>query len=639
MNSTTISVVESSLLIQAPGRTVTIDLAHALRVRMYDRPETRFYLPTSPFTVRGVYPLENGVRLQLANEKEGLLIPVVIKPENDGFRLIIEAGKIIEQYGINRKLMEVDVLPDFMTSQVSDEGFFLLPCFSGAVVRFRERTPAINRDRLYMDQAEWEKLNLFNAFAMKKGEQGVLAIVHQGDFFCHVTTEVNQQGINRIYANFGMRHNPAEPIKSEDKEIIYHFLAGAEADYPGMAMAFRQYLVSEYGVSPLKPRLADNPVLAYSVRAMRVKIFQALKQQPFVADGNSPVDVYTTCEEAGQILDAMQAVGITKAVITLVGWNLGGHDGAYPTRFPIEPAIGGEQALRTLIRKALDMGYQIVPHDNWTDVYRAAPDFDMDTVAKDEFGLPRVVGLWGGGQSLKSCPLTLMERYGYDFDRVKGLGFVGHYYMDAQASVLWTCHDPRHPADEKTFATALGALLQTPRALYGAVSCEMSGQHHLPFVDEVASAPTEVGGQWCLQRCPTAFRELIDAIVPFYLIAVHGLVTYQMSWVHGYRNRPGGTRKWQLYELAHGARPAMEVEWRAGGFGDVYTDSIRDIQPAYHIAFEEVPDIHVETIEEFVMLAPEANRVSYSNGCTISVNWGDTAVEDLAPMSYRVERR
>ena len=49
-----------------------------------------------------------------------------------------------------------------------------------------------------------------------------------------------------------------------------------------------------------------------------------------------------------RLVRRMQAAGLRKAVITLVGWNLGGHDGAYPQRFPVEPALGGEAGLRKL---------------------------------------------------------------------------------------------------------------------------------------------------------------------------------------------------------------------------------------------------------------------------------------------------
>lgn len=625
------------LILRAAGGEIALDLAHALRPRMYTRPETRPYTPTSPFAVHGVYPFAGGLRVVLVNQAEGLLIPVVIKPEADGFRFAVETGRIVEQYGLNRKLMELDVLPEFMTSRVGDDGWFLLPSFAGVLTRFRERPPTVNRDRIYMAQAEWEKMNLFNAYAMKRNGNGVLAIVHQGDFFCHVTTELNQKGCNRIYASFGLRHHPAEPIKQEDKEVVFRFVHGADAEYPGMAKVFRRYLIEERGVAPLKPRLADNPVLKYSVSAMRTKIFHAVKA-PFVADGRSPVQSCTTFEEAGRILDAMRTAGIGKAVVTLVGWNLGGHDGAYPTRFPIEPVLGGEEGLKALIAKAKAMGYQIVPHDNWTDHYRVAPDFDADTIARDEHGLMRVYGHWGGGQALKSCPLTVIERYGHDFDRVRKLGFDGHYYMDAQSSVLWTCHDPRHPADEKTFMTALAGLTQIPRAHYGAIACEVGPVHHLPFVEEIGGALMAPAATYCLPRCSEAFRNLFDEIVPFYLIAIHGLVTYQMGWVHGFRHWPGGVKQGLLYELAHGGRPSMEIKWRPGGFGDGYTDSIRDVRDAYRIAFEELPDIHAETIEGFEMLAPEANRVAYANGCTVSVNWGKTAVGDLAPMSYRIER-
>ena len=112
-----------------------------------------------------------------------------------------------------------------------------------------------------MEQREWEKLNVMNCFGLKQGTKGTLAIVHQGDFFCHAVTEVNQAGANRIYASFGLRHKPSEPIKQEDKELIVRFTEGREDGYFDLAKAYRDYLVRERGVSPLKDRDRGQPDL------------------------------------------------------------------------------------------------------------------------------------------------------------------------------------------------------------------------------------------------------------------------------------------------------------------------------------------------------------------------------------------
>ncbi len=626
---------DSTFTISSEGRSIRIEAAKVLRARMWNCSEWRDYC-SDAFEARGVFPLQNGLRVLMVNDGEGLVAPVILRADEQGFRVIVQAAQIVETKGINRKLMALDVLPDLMRSRVGEAGFFLLPCLSGTLVRFVDHAPAVNRDRIYMDQSEWEKVNLMNCFAMKRGDDGILGIVHRGDFHCHVVTELNQDGENRIYPSFGLRHTEGEAIKPQDKEILYRFASGADADFPGLALTYRDYLLRERDVSPLKERVADNPVLGYSVGAMRVKIFMGSKLK--VIDGNGPVRVDTTFEQAEAILDAMKSAGIDRAVVTLVGWNLGGHDGAYPTRFPIEPAFGGEAGLKKLIAKATDMGYQIVPHDNYTDVYRSARDFDYEYIARTPEGRPRVVGIWGGGQSFKACPVVYPERYGADFARVKELGFHGHTYIDAQSTVLWICHNPRHPADEEQFALAQSAMTQWHRAMYGAVATEMAPAYNLPFIDEVHGMHGANNSGFMFERLPASFTRIIDRVVPFYHLAVHGLLTYQESWVHSYRRQyDGATWPGLLRALAIGARPSMEVSWAGGGNGDTYSDSIRDVLPAYKIAFEELADVHVEPVVHFEEFADRGSRVAYANGRSVEVNWTDTPLGDLKPMSYRIQ--
>jgi len=183
---------------------ICLDLTRALRATMFNRPETRSYAVTD-FVVRGVFPFGAAIKVHLVNEEEGLFIPLIVRPTADGFRATVPAGHIVEQWGVNRKLMELSFFPDLMQSRVGEEGFFLLPDWSGTLVRFADHAPMVNRDRLYMDQEQWEKLNLLNCFAVNRQGKGVLGIVHKGDFNCYVTTELNQRSENRIYAAFVLR--------------------------------------------------------------------------------------------------------------------------------------------------------------------------------------------------------------------------------------------------------------------------------------------------------------------------------------------------------------------------------------------------------------------------------------------------
>ncbi len=621
----------TTLTITTTQGELTLDLRQVMRARLYDLMVLRD-IHVTQFEPRLVQPLADGIRLQLVNAEHGLFIPVEFREEAEGFRVTVKAGWICEQMSINRRLMALDVLPDLLETKVGDAGFYLLPDFSGTLVRFKDHPPTVSRDRLYMEQREWEKLGVMNCFGLKQGTRGTLAVVHKGDFFCHAVTEVNQSGANRIYASFGLRHRPSEPIKQEDKELIVRFTEGREDGYIDLVKAYRNYLVRERGVSPLKPRLADNPVLDYSARAMRVKIFHGLK--PSSLDGNVPMKIYATFAQSEEILDAMQAAGLKKAIVTLVGWNFGGHDGVYPQKFPVEPALGGEAGLRKLIAKAKALGYQCVPHDNLTDMYMAGQTYDPEVILRNEDQTPVLGGIWGGGQAAKACPVAYFDRYGPDVTRIRELGFEGHYYCDAQSNPLYCCHDPRHPADEEQFGLSQMRIIQAFRTLYGAVSQEVSPAYALPFIDEGGvCSPHHLA--WPLQYVEENLKRIIDRVVPFYHLAVHGLILYQQHWIHGHRH--AGVRKSMLRDLAHGARPAMEVSYNGGGNGDLYTDSIRDVMGGYKLAYEELADTHVEFVEDYEELAPEASSLVYANGTSLSVNWGDTPVGDLAPVDYRIE--
>ncbi len=572
------------------------------------------------------------MRLQLVNEEHGLFIPVEFREEPDGFRVTLKAGWVCEQMSINRRLMSIDLLPHFFRTHVGDQGFYLLPDFSGTLVRFKDHVPTISRDRLYMSQTEWEKLNVMNCFGLKQGTKGTLAIVHKGDFFCHCVTEVNQNGENRIYPNFGLRHKPSTPIKQEDKELIIRFTEGREDGYFDLAKAYRNYLMRERGVSPLKPRAAGNPVLSYAVRAMRVGIFHGVK--PPSLDGNIPINVTTSFAQAEHILDRMKAAGIEHAAILLIGWNLGGHDGAYPQKFPVEPALGGEEGLRKLIAKAKAMGYQMTPHDNNTDMYMAGQTFDPEVILRNEDQTPVLGGIWGGGQAAKACPVAYFDRYGPDVTRIRDLGFEGMYLCDAQNNPLYRCHDPRHPADEEQFALSQCKLTQAYRGLYGAVQQELAAAYALPFIDAATHIHSPYNIGWCLRFVEENLKRIIDRVVPFYHLAVHGLIIYFEGNL--YHSGKGCNRQDVLRAISFGSSPGV-VFWN-GSQSDEFDRNADTVQECYHLAFSELADTYVELVEDHEELGPEASRITYANGVTLTVNWGEDAFGDMEPLSYRIER-
>ncbi|MFA6293241.1 MAG: DUF5696 domain-containing protein, partial [Victivallales bacterium] len=570
------------------------------------------------------------LKINLCHRKCGLLIPLEFSWNEEELKVRIDAGMIVESNGAMYRLMELSLLPELLASSTGDSGNYMIPVGCGALVDWNCKESIRNRDRIYMDQGEWEKFGLINCFASLQDKGSILCIVSAGEFLAWADTELNQGGVNRIYVSFGIRHEPNEVLPQDPKELIIKLLPECRS-YTELAPVYRSYLMQTYGLLPLRERLGQNPVLAYSAAAMRIKIFMGQKM-PFVPDGTSPLSICTTFAEAEQIVDAIKAAGIEKAVITLVGWNMEGHDGSYPARFPVEPAFGGEAGLRKLTAKTTALGYQIVPHDNITDIYLSSPAFDYEYVSRDEYGEPQAAGIWAGGINYNVCPTVAMNRYAGDFARIRELGFHGSYYLDALATGLFRCTDPKHPADEKQFAMSLCRILQYPREMYGAVSIELVPAYTLPFIDEAARIHGNSAS--FLAMLPENCRKIISRTVPFYHIAVHGLLLYQDNWVHGYRNR-GGVWKGMLDELATGARPSMEVSFRGLANGDNYLDSLRDIAEAYRIS-RLLQETYVSLMSEYLELGSEACRITYDSGHIVEVNCGKTMVGKLPPQSVTI---
>ena len=173
-----------------------------------------------------------------------------------------------------------------------------------------------------------------------------------------------------------------------------------------------------------------------------------------------------TFEEACASLKRFQDAGVDKIYTQNVGWNYRGHDGAYPTRFPIEERVGGERGFRELIAFGHNLGYQMTVHDNYLDAYEASKDFDLDLVIVDRYGQPQVRGFWGGGVSYILWPPAFRHRHLEEqMQQVKALGIRGPYYIDGMGSPLYINYHPKHRGSRSDLARGIDRLLQAAKEI------------------------------------------------------------------------------------------------------------------------------------------------------------------------------
>ena len=578
------------------------------------------------------------VKLDCFGEESNAYVPVEIVLDKTYLRVRVEAGDIVEPLGCNYRVTALEILPRLLDARTTDAGSYLLPLYGGSVVSLAQSERVKSVDHIYTYQPEWEKFGLVNAYGLSAPTGSILAILHGGEFRAQVETSFDPaKGTARQVGVIGIRDDPADCVEHETKEALFRFLPQAK-DYAGMAVAYGAYYRTERGLRPLVERMADNPALAQVMTSLRFNIFMGMKR-PFRTDGSGDYFSSTTFAEAAEIVDAARAAGIDRAWVCLVGWIKDGHDGAYPSHFPVNAQAGGEAALKDLLAKIRGYGWPVTPHDNIHSLYNASADFDAAAASYTRAGEIQPMGVWAGGMTNLACPQVWLARYGGDFERIAALGFGGVYYIDALGTAMFRCHHPLHPADERAFALGQMKVLGWARAKFGASATEVPTAYALKYIDYGGNGASgrrlwfsglldekneSLGDTWRLH--PRA--------VPFQSVAMHGLVAYQGNWIHDFRRQPGGTVG--LY--VDGGVPAMEVCAHPGAIGDDYRESLKTVAEPYRVYYRLVPDLATGVATDFEEYAPDAVHWTYDNGLEVFVNATEAESAGLRPLSVRILR-
>ena len=523
----------------------------------------------------------------------------------------------------------VDFRPDFARARKGEDGYFVMPQGGGCLGRF-------TRDEGSFHLAKnWFPIT---AHGMKTPRKTFVAMPVGLRWDFNPCVDV-KGGVYEMYTRFDMDVARAY----EDPAVKYVFLEGADADYSGMGRAVRRERLAAGEMKPLKERAKANPTLAWAVGTPVIRIRNCWKNfrkhnlpEQNVFD-EPPVDVYCTFARTKEVVRAIRDAGVRKADLCLVGWNYRGHDGRYPQIFPVEPLLGGEEGLRDLIRYVREeIGWQIVGHNNYRDGYLIADNFDFE-YCMDRFpdGTrdDRRLEPWSGGAVYRICPQRAYERFALKHTAMmKSLGFHGLGYLDVTTSrPLFPCYDPRHPLDNAARRTWENAILDLQTRAFGGCASEGGYDFAIGHVDFGLTISYEQP----FNDGPKRWNGLVDARIPFWQIAYHGVVMsnpFRTTWnvvknpdrrlllkSIEFGGRPvfyvyGG---WDLPERAH-----WDIKCRTDGELADCVKTIRDGTAEY----DRRAALEWEYMDDHREVAPGVFRTTYANGARTYVNYNASAV-------------
>lgn len=209
----------------------------------------------------------------------------------------------------------------------------------------------------------------------------------------------------------------------------------AHADYNQVAEALRQHWFAIGFARPLAEKCRERPELEYARKYPLIRIRMGWKPAPAQVLHQTPenephMHVACTFARVRDIADELKRQGVEGAELSLVGWNIRGHDGRWPQIFPVEEALGGEEELRKTIAHCQALGYYITCHTNSMDHYEIADTFRTEDLARDAQGNIFHGGNWAGGYCYRACPDTQLRYAKAYLPRIAQLGFHGLHYID-----------------------------------------------------------------------------------------------------------------------------------------------------------------------------------------------------------------
>ena len=190
-------------------------------------------------------------------------------------------------------------------------------------------------------------------------ELAYLGIVESGDERCSI--EVVPNGVmvnyNRCFARFLLRDVYVQPLNQSnsgtvpvveqdrlhsDLQVRYCLLSEDDADYSGMANAYREYLLDTENI--------HKRDLSYSTRID----FLGTEREEFLM-GTTAVTM-TTTDQAADILEELRGMGVQNALSVYMGWQSGGLYDFPVTSYSADSNIGGNGALRKFILDQAEQG-------------------------------------------------------------------------------------------------------------------------------------------------------------------------------------------------------------------------------------------------------------------------------------------
>ncbi len=593
---------------------------------------------------------KKGIRIDYCFKKEEFTIPVLYSLQSDGMKAEILNSEIEET--AENSITKIILLPYWGAASVKENGYFLVPDGSGALINFNNGKSGSNyQQEIYNTDGLMNVTSNITVtdkaympiFGIKKDTQSALAVIDGGESACKLYSFVSGTNCpyNYIYPEFTYRKSsvvemlsktwyPLEvtfvskkKIEKENFSVFYIPITTEDKTYSGMANVYREYLKTNFSFE-------NKPEKDY------VPVFLDIYATALVSDNflGFPVTVnksLTDCKEVEEIIGELSDDGISDINIRYKGITKSGLENKkVPKSFKVANTIGGKKGLKDLMKYAVDKGAVIYPDEDF--IFFKKKDnsiFEPNSVIQDvrhkngifyEYDVSSGVSLKDGSakyalkpKNVEKAVNSFLKSYKkFDGSHISLSTLSNTLYSDYSNDICLSNQTQEKFGEifSKFFDNGIKMMLDSPYI------------YAVGYADCIIEAPIE-----------SSNYDIEDKSIPFYQMLLHGLVSYSTPSANSMQDDKQAVLKAVetgssiMYSLS--ATKFSEIindgyDQLSCIYSEDWLDTVSESGKTVHSALKDVADSEITAHSE---ISENVYKTEYDNGVCIYVNYGETVFE------------
>ena len=446
-------------------------------------------------------------------------------------------------------LVEFALLPFMGAGGLNDEGYLLVPDGSGAIINFNNGrhsqlayfsrvygwNEAMPRDAVIIDSR-----SPYPVFGIQRNGAALVAIIEEGSAYASIRADVSgrNSSYNMVHPVFEMIHGAVMDISGRSDRLVFlyerelpagesitvRYIPAVRDGYVGMAMEYRNWLLQRYPV--LRERLAAGrnrtgvPVVVEVIGA--VSKTQHRLGIPF----DLPLRL-TSYDEAADMIRGFADRGWRNVHVKLTGWFNHSVDHSVPSRIRLISELGNARDFRNMVSSADEFGFEVYPgvdfffmrnsraFDGFSSFRNVARHPNRNRVQQYPFSF-----VWfgertdWGTRAYLANPEFSMALIGGFVERSQNFGLRNIAFRSIGSRLGGDFHERRLVSREAAMRMRQDKLAELSDAGVG-IMVRTGFSYTVPWADIIIDMALEDQG-----------ANIINSAVPFYQIALRGLVPY-----------------------------------------------------------------------------------------------------------------